>query len=208
MRIPVRVFVVCVAATVLAAPAALGQRDDNARAEGRQLKIRKLAGAVNRDRVLTPYYNTSVSRGSREAEEWAQLSVEYMTAPEWIDELVIEFHAMTLKRVKGKNAYSLYRKVVRYIDVERGRDHVATAYLRPAALKRYGDVVAVAVEISVGGRKEDEASQKRAQKLPDDWWRNPAVTESESVALRQGYLLDRSESPWALINVDYHEVIK
>ena len=175
------------------------------------LEIRRLKGRDNRDTVETPSYSTSVGRGKNRAKDWQMISVEYDSFPEWIDKLAVHFYVISMKKDEKtrKTVFSYYETLVRYVDIERDRGHLARAFLRPTALERYGEVVGVAVEMSVDGElvayKSDEI--KKAG-LPLKWWKNPKVLDSESVIARKGYLLDREKSPWAFINIDDYEVIK
>ena len=114
---------------------------------------------------------------------------------------------MTRDPETKQNVYSFYKMAVRYVDIAEGRDHMAIVYLRPAALERYGEPVAVAAVITLEGEVVAEISDEAA-KLPANWWKNPLVTDSKATTTRDGYLLDRSKSPWALINTDDYEVIK
>jgi hypothetical protein len=171
------------------------------------VRIRKLNGLSSRSTVTSPVYSSNVGRSARPPREWQEIQVVYDTAPEWIDELVIEYFAMTMDRKAGVNVYSMFKVAVRYMDIERGRNHMGVAYLRPSALKRYGRVVAVAVEISHDG-KVAAVETEAGIKLPPTWWKNPAVTENKDMTIREGYLVNKANSPFAYINIDDYEVIK
>ncbi len=176
-------------------------------AEPETVRIRKLNGLAGRSVVTTPIYASNVGRSARPPREWLEVQVVYDTAPAWLDELVVEYFVMMMDRVDGNNVYSLFKLTVRYLDVERERNHLGVSYLRPSALKRYGRVVAVAVEISHDGKvaaTETDASIK----LPPVWWRNPAVTENKELTVRDGYLVNKADSPFAFVNPDDYEVIK
>lgn len=184
----------------------LGQGAPNA---SDQLRVRKLTGLGKKARVFTPSFSTDVGRGVNRAREWQAITVSYDTAPEWIDELLIQFYVLSVMRdpETKRNVYSLYRNTVRYIDIEQGRGHTAVVFLRPAALLRHGEPVAVAAVFTLEGEVVAEVSDEGSQ-LPEKWWKNPLVTDSDATTVREGYLLDRSKSPWALINPDDYEVIK
>lgn len=173
------------------------------------LKIRKFSAIGTRSRVSTPQYKSDVARGSGSAKKWHSISVLYDTTPEWIDELTVEFHILAGTRdiETKKQVYALYKLVVRYADIERGRGHTATAFLRPSAIKRFGEPIAIAAVFSVKGREIDSVSQE-TESMPEKWWKNPRVTDRDIVTVRNGYLLDRSKSPWAMVNYDNYEVIK
>ncbi|MBC8453727.1 hypothetical protein H8D64_01580 [PVC group bacterium] len=175
------------------------------------LQIKRLKGRDARDTVETPSYSTSVGRGNNRAKDWQMISVEYDTFPEWIDELAVHFYVISMEKDKETRqiVYSYYETLVRYVDIQRDRGHLARAFLRPTALERYGEVVGVAVEMSVDGELVAlESDEIKKAGLPEKWWKNPKVLDSKSVTTRKGYLLDREKSPWAFINIDDYEVIK
>ncbi len=172
-------------------------------------KIRKLVGLNKQTWERSPEYKTNSGRGAmKQAGDWPQIVVTYETEPEWIDELVIQYFAMTCKTGEdGKKAYSLFRTSVRYVDVQKDRIHTGSAFLRPTAIKRFGNLIAIAVEISVQGKTVDEKGEDDI-KMPDKWWKDPTVVDRKDVTVRDGYLMDRSLSPFALINIDDYEVAK
>jgi hypothetical protein len=174
-----------------------------------QLRVRRLTGIGQRARAATPFFQTSVGSGVERAQDWHVVFATYDTAPEWIDDLLVQFFVLSAKPdpETRQNVYSLYKKTVRYGDVERGRDHRADVFLRPEALKRFGDVVACAAVFTLNGKVVAEPEEKSAT-LPESWWRNPLVIDSPALKVREGYLLNRAESPWAMINPDDYEVIK
>jgi hypothetical protein len=176
------------------------------------LRIRKMPrlgrGALQR----TPQYQHNVDRalgGPSRKREWAVLDVIYETAPEWVDELDFAFHVMSEGRSpEGRQEFSLFQATVAYADVARG-EHVATVVLPPAAVERFGNVVACGVEVSVAGQKlaQDNVT---AIKLPDAWWSDPRVIDNPAIRVvkRSGYLADRSKTPFALANIDDYEAVK
>jgi len=174
----------------------------------KQIRIKKIVGVGRQTAIKTPAYNTSAGRSATKEQDWYQVWVQYDTAPEWIDEIVFTYHILAKKKVNGKDAFSLYRKTIRYMDVAQGRGHMSTAYLRPNAIKKYGDVVAAAVEISVNGKLAAEEFEVGMPNMPEKWWKNPSVIESPAVTVREGYLLNRKETPFHFINIDDYEVIK
>lgn len=173
------------------------------------IAIRRIHGLGRKGIVLTPQFQTSVARGAKPPREWGMVMVQYESAPEWIDELTVTFYAMSVINKDGKNAYSLYRRDVHYMDVARDRDHLADVYLRPSALERYGEIVAVAVEIQVKGEVVAELGEtSMGAQIPAQWWKDPKVVKSEVVTPREGYMLNRMESPFGWINSDDYEAIK
>jgi hypothetical protein len=182
------------------------------------LKIKKFTALTGKSLVESPSYGLRDEAGiakTGKAPEWRRINVEYQTAPEWIDELKIDFILVTLKveREDGKNVqkYSVYKKSVTYTDVEFGRKHFASAFLHPNAEKRYGDTVAVAVVLSADGVVVEEYGEVAASVkkiFGANWWKNPKIMESNVLIPRSGYLLNKKESPFVFMNIDSYEVIK
>ena len=164
------------------------------------LKVRELTGYGPRALVRSPDAGSSKRSGSR---EWAELSVIYDTDPEWLDEVTFQYYV--LLRGQAGAEYTLLKGVVTYVDVERGRAHQGVAYVRPAALARYGEIAGVAVEAKVKGEVVSVLSEGRLganKPLPLEWWKNPNLIPKE------GYIVDKSKTPFILINFDNFEALK
>lgn len=227
-RVVIRFCIMVFACLVLCDGVVLGQvsrlktvatrtREASASSSGEVLTIRKMTGIGPRAKIQTPTYNTSVSRGVNPAQLWGQIEVIYETGrtdeQNWFDELSFHYYALALKIDDKERKYSLYKKNVFYVDVMTDRKpmlHRSTVFLRPGAIMRYGELVAVAVEISYNGTIIAKMSEEDpSSKLPaGEWWNNPLVTENPLTVTREGCLLDRAHSPFALINIDDYEVIK
>lgn len=174
---------------------------------GMVLKLQKLTGLGKRVLVKAPEYRTTMGGTvSVIDKEWAQVTLTYATAPEWIDELTFQFYAVSESIVDGKKVYNLFKSAVKYGDIEKG-SHVCTMFLRPSAAKRFGDLYAVAVEVLYNGKVIDEMSEE-SKRMGERWWRNPAVMESPDVVVRDGYLINRAQSPFSLMSVEGLEFIK
>ena len=192
----------------VAEPAAGGEKKADAK---EVVRLRKLSGLGDRALVKTPYYRTSVTAGaSSQPQDWAEIALTYDALPEWIDELVVRYYVLTMRVAEGGGkAYSLYKLSVRYVDIEKGRSHQSTAYLMPTALKRHGKVVAIGVEVVHEGQVVGEMSETDIPVPPGEkWWKNPTVVDSKIVVTREGYLLNRSDSPFRLVNIDDYPVIR
>lgn len=193
------------AGPVLAGPAA-GPADNR-----KLLMIRRMT-KLNKVKQQTPIYTTSATtvRPGR-PREWAVFEVTYDTVPEWMDEVVVTYYVMSERRgadAKQKE-FSFYQTTVRYTDVPRG-EHMACVVLPPGPLLRYGDrFIGAAVEITAADGTLLAAKDETQDWVPPpgDWWRKPEVTESKSVVKREG-LVDRSKTPFALVNIDDYEVVK
>ena len=175
------------------------------------IKVRRLIGTGTQTKVKTPEFRTNVQKSGTRPQDWAEITVEYDSIPEWIDALTFRYFVMTSIRRDGKTLYSLHRKTVEYVDVEREREHQSSVYLRPATVKRQGEPVAVHVDVLVEGKvvaAEDDLDGSMKGKLPKDWWENRAILDNENLTVQDGRLLNRAETPFALVNIDDYEVIR
>ena len=175
------------------------------------LRVRNFTGVGPRAVVKTPVFNTTVERGARAPQDWQMLLLQYEVLVPWIDEMTVQFYVLSMIRdpETGGNLYSLFRRNIRYVDLQGGRDRMrlADAFLRPAALQRFGRVVATAAIVTINGEivafPEDTSID-----LPEAWWQNPLVVDNPSLTVRDGYLLDRTETPWSVVNYDDAEFIR
>ncbi len=190
----------CVAIILMLGAVSLYAQGRAREGEGRAVvRVRELTGFGPRALMRSPDAGAS-KRGSR---EWAELAVLFDTEPEWLDEVAFQFYV--LLRGQAGTEYSLLKGTVTYVDVERGRAHQGVAYVRPAALARYGEIVGVAVEAKVKGEVVSVLSEGRlgpSKPLPSEWWKNPNLSPKE------GYILDKSKTPFMLINFDNYEALK
>lgn len=169
-------------------------------AGGTEVRIRDLSKLGRASLVRTPEYSSNVNRlasGSRR-KEWAVFTVDYATAPEWIDELVFSFYVMTQNAQKE---FNYFETTVTYVDIAKG-DHQACVVLPPAAVARYGEPIAFGVEIVSGGQRAATKSEGSA----DEWWK--LIADKPNINKRPGYLVDRSKTPFAWAFVDDYEVVR
>ncbi|MFZ4395503.1 MAG: hypothetical protein ACOYOU_07735 [Kiritimatiellia bacterium] len=183
-------------------------------AASRILAIRRMP-RLSKVKLPTPTYTTSATRTTTgRPREWAVFEITYDTLPEWMDEVVVTYYLMAERRgvaeakAENKKEYTFYQTTVRYADVAKG-EHTACVVLPPAVLLRNGDqFIGLAVEFTSGdGTLLAVQHETTGSLLPTDWWKKPEVTENKSVVKRDG-LVDRSKTPFALINMDDYEVVK
>ncbi len=171
-------------------------------ARSERVAMRNVEGLGARHKVRTPTFTSNMQGATKPPKEWVQLAATYDTAPDWIDELTFKFYALALGREEGKPVYSFYENTVTYVDIERGRGHVSTMFLRPPAVERYGDLIAIAVEIIEKGEVVAMDSMQ-PKDFGAEWWKK--AKDLEGVKIRPGYLLDRSQTPFRYINPDDYE---
>jgi hypothetical protein len=161
--------------------------------------------------VRTPEFNVNVQntmpKVTRRPREWALFEVKYDSGAKWTDELIFTYHVMTKgKNDEGKEGFSYYTLAVRYIDVSKG-EHMSCVALPPSQVERHGEPVAVALEITNKEGKVMDSKSEATIPLPKEWWKDSKVLDNAALSRRTG-LLDRSKTPFALINADDYEVVQ
>jgi len=180
------VFMVPVDSTAQAPAAAPGSRSP--------IAVRKVDGG----KAATPVFSvkgpgTATSR----SKDWFQVYAEYDTEVEWVDELSFTFYVLVKGRTKDVPPFSLFKGEVSYIHIPQGRKHMADMFLHPNIIARFGDVDRVAVEVRQGGRVLERGGKPA---LTEAWW--------ERLSPIEGVLLNRGQTPFALVNIDDYEIIK
>jgi hypothetical protein len=188
-----------------------GQAKGGADEKADKVEIKRFPPPNKTAMVRTPEYNTTAVGGqpkiSKRPREWALFEVKYSTAAKWTDELSFTYHVMTKgKDDEGKDNYSYYTLTLRYVNIPKG-DHMSSVALPPSMVERYGEPISLALEI-VGKDGTVLASQSESTiNYPTkEWWKDSNVLDRPQVSRRSG-LMDRSKTPFALINADDYEVV-
>jgi hypothetical protein len=169
-------------------------------------RVKKFYALDKNTYVKSPKYDPTQQPSAGREKEWMQFSVVYDTSDDWIDSVVFQYYVLSEKMVEGKKRYSLFKKTVKYIDIAKGRAHISDVYLHPRVVERYGKVVAAGFEALIDGKEVGKDSKVEGINLTGDWWTK--IADDDKVTIRDGYLLDRSESPFAMSNIDEYEIIK
>jgi hypothetical protein len=167
---------------------------------GGVIRLKQLTGIGPRSVLKSPDSSGS-QRG--DVREWVELGLQFDTDPEWLDEVVFNFFALLKNRETNK--FTLLKGTITYVDVARGRGRKGCAYIRPAALARYGEVIGVAVEAVIKGELAGSLSEGKlapGKALPQDWWKKPELVPMD------GYVMEKSKTPFAFINFDDYEALK
>jgi hypothetical protein len=179
--------------------------------ETNTVKIERMPPPNKTSVIRTPEFDYNVQntmpKVSRKPREWALFEIKYSTTAKWTDELTFNYHVMTKGEDEERNEiYNYYTTVVRYIDIPKG-EHMSCVAIPPSQVERYGEPVAVALEIV---NKDGEICDSKTEiniKLPEEWWKNSTVLDNPKVKRRVG-MIDRSKTPFALINIDDYEVVQ
>ncbi len=142
---------------------------------------------------------------------WGVFDVEYTTRERWTDQLSFTFHVLSsgFDEETKRKMFNYYTITQRYADIAKGQ-HRSCAVLIPSQIERYGTPVALAVEVT--GKNGDVLATEMATagiNLPADWWKNDKVMNNPAVKVeRRGGLVERSKTPFALVNPNDYEVVQ
>lgn len=164
--------------------------------------------------------------------KWALFELRYSTSEDWVDELTFTWHVLAQAEKaelnKSRKAaeresggakatvtpFSYYTATVRYVNIPRG-SHMACVGLPPSTVEHFGRPVCVTVEItdkngkSLEVRTEETMNISKAdQNAKGRWWESETVMNNRNPNLkveRRNGLLDRSKTPFALINSSDYE---
>jgi len=167
----------------------------SAQAAGRDgIVIRK----VELTKVKTPDYSIGNNNEvTTTPGDWAKVMARFDTEAEWTDQLEMRFYIVVKNPKTG--AFTMFTGAYVYSDIPKGRNHQAAVFLRPRIVERYGVPERAAVEMYSKGELVSAGS------FPEDtkpWWRTATVRSVE------GYVLDRSLTPFANIAGDNYEMPK
>lgn len=186
-----RAQAVCLSLVLVAALLCSGSVVVAQEAAGRTVQIRKIEPA----KVKTPEYQLLKGQFMATTRDWFQVTVSYETAPDWIDDLTFTYYVL-MKPKSGPAKFMLFKGDTTYVNIQKGR-HKSDMYLHPSTMARYGDVERVAVVLTTQGRVVAMESMPSSQQR---WW--------EQLTPVDGYVLNRMQTPFAMINFDDYEAIK
>jgi len=167
--------------------------------------------------------------------QWGVYEMTYRTAQKWTEDLTVNWFVLCdTKKAKqvdrSKTAarlppYVYYTLVSRYVNIPEG-DHRSCVCLPPSFIERYGEPVVISCELVtsegklldgmtvVNGFAYVQAGQfNEESKAKMEWWTNDEIINAKDksgeamIELRQG-LVDRSKSPFYLVNNADYEIIQ
>ena len=155
----------------------------------RKIEVKKLE---------TPQFSVGSNLSKGKSRQWYGISAEYDTDLQWTDELTftVYVHVENAKNPKAPKD-SLFRAKVTYVNIERGRGHKSDVYLHPSTIARFGEIKRIAVLVEANGKLVAGDTYPKANAR---WWEQMSPTE--------GLLLNRSQSPFAMLNFDDYEMVK
>lgn len=155
------------------------------------LRIRKMSPTTEK----TPLFKSSAqSQSSGRLTDWWRVTVEFETAPDWIDELEFTYYVY-MKDQSNKGAEMMFRGTVTYVNIAKGK-HLSDMFLHPSTVARLGRVEQVAVVVKARGAM---VAMESTAKTPNWWDRFTPI---------DGVLLNRSQTPFSVLDYDSFEAIK
>ena len=168
------------------------------------LRIRKVT-ELGRDMLQRA---PALGNRSPKQKDWGVVDVTFDSAPEWIDEMTVTYTVMlqNKKAKQGEPVFSLLTLTAEYRDIAQGRDRKAGAVILPVAMERHGQPIGIGVQFFRSGELIAESgSGAESLSSQEKWWANTKVTDSPNVKKRDGYLVERSKSPFELVDIDSYE---
>ena len=177
--------------------------------------------------VGTPSFQYNTGSGgqllppiAKKPRRWGVFEMKFTTYAKWQDELTVTWYVMldyTKAKEKDPKAevakYSFYNLQTRYVNLPQG-SHMACACLDPSTIERYGEPCTVVAIISNKEGDQLAIDGEDTAGLPDKWWENDKVmsaldkkTKKPLIERRAG-LVDRSKTPFALINSADYELVQ
>ena len=167
--------------------------------------------------------------------QWGVYEMTYRTAQKWTEDITVNWFVLCdTKKAKqvdrSKTAarlppYVYYTLVSRYVNIPEG-DHRSCVCLPPSFIERYGEPVVISCELVtsegklldgmtvVNGFSYVQAGQFNEEtKAKMEWWANDEIINAKDkngeamIEIRQG-LVDRSKSPFYLVNNADYEIIQ
>ena len=175
--------------------------------------------------VKTPHI---AGNSTHKEQIWGLLEYTFDTLMPWTDNVVVNFYVLldadkVKDREKDSPRFSYMQLTLRYGDIAKGKDHKVCAVLLPAALQRYGFVTALGFEMTVNDRAVYSDQQfsngsalaptmKKAwennPKAKAKWWEIQQIVNNPLTTKRDGYLVDRAKTPFAVVAIDDYEMSK
>jgi len=192
------IMILCAVALVFPGRDALAQARRAAGAQSTREAVAIKTLEITKTKSPDFSYSGVVNESNFVSVDWSKILVRFDTDADWTDQLEMRFF-IVVKNPKT-SAYTMLTGTYVYSDIPKGRNHLVAVYLRPRTLDRYGNVVEqAAVEIYSKG---EVVAMRSFPESTKPWWRTANVRSVE------GYVLDRSQTPFANIAWDNYEIPK
>ena len=149
--------------------------------------------------VTSPEFQTVPPAKPVRAQKWMVIDVTFDAKPEFTDQLDLNYYVLFAKR--------LFVGHISHVSIQKGRELHSVAYIAPKAIAQIlsgkqpspSDLENVGVSITKPGIAE-AISSKSFRQATGEWW---AKMKQE-----EGYVLNKSQTPFAPLSWDYYEALK
>lgn len=169
---------------------------------------------ITPDFTTTPEYNYSYGpKNKRVAKNKDFLEVEVNfdwqpreQKPEFLDELTFNYYILLNNKSRENPQETLLTGTVTHVAIPQAKGLNSVMYVSPRTLERFfggkvpSNVTATVVDVGVTITKQGQLVAEASWKGRGQWW-----TNYQQVA---GYVLNKSETPFAPLAWDYYEAIK
>lgn len=158
------------------------------------------ASGVRTPEIAFRVQGSTVRDGRR---EWLQVSAEFDTAPNWIDEMTVSFYVVLRANpsdlAEGANPVNMFSGNTTYVNVKQSRRQSVSMFLDPNTFERFGSVEAVAVLINIDGRPA-AARVEPQRTAASRWWE---TQQPNAIPL-----LRRDQTPWSVVEIEQNLTIR
>lgn len=152
--------------------------------------------------VNTPQYTVNPPAKQPRPGQWIAIEVAFDAAPELINELTFNYYVSFMAEPT-----KVYVGRVSHVSIQKGRDLHSIAYISPKSISRIlkgktltnADIENITVTITKPGMSAP-ISAKGLKPFNGEWWGSRQAEE--------GYVVNKSETPFAPLAWDYYEAIK
>ncbi|MBN2145449.1 MAG: hypothetical protein JW774_12605 [Candidatus Aureabacteria bacterium] len=178
----------------------------------KKMEISKVIYTTKSGMAKSMMIGASTGGGSNKDFPWGKIEVDYSSVMEWADDVQIRVYVLLFNKNQDKKAqqmqaspFTMLTGQVVYSNVPQGRDNKAMFFIHPYALKRYGDIKQIHVELAhrglVQSKMDQDLSSTREKKEWDlrEWWTRVPPLSGQILNHTQTPFLFDSDNPLTLI---------
>lgn len=166
------------------------------------------------DLVITPEYSVNFGPKNKKVpknKEWLEVEVSFdwqprEKKPEFLDELTINYYVLLNNKSREAPEGTLLTGAVTHVAIPQGKGMNSVMYVSPRTLERFfeGKIPTTAssavLDVGVTITKQGQLVAESSWKGRGQWW--------SAMQQAGGYVLNKSETPFAPLAWDYYEAIK
>jgi hypothetical protein len=170
--------------------------------------------SITPDLVTTPEYSISYGPKNKKVaknKDFVELEVSFdwqprAKEPKFLDDLTVNYYVLLSNKSKEYPKGALLTGSVTHTAIPQAKGLHSVMYISPRTLERFFDgkapttVSSAIVDVGVTITKQGQLVAEKSWKGKGQWW--------SSLQQVNGYVLNKSESPFASLAWDYYEAIK